>query len=81
MPTPNFQNHTLFHGDNLLFLRDTNPETIDLIATDPPCNKEKKDLLTLSGFQDVNRKDGHLTGDREPNIKRGRATRRGRKRR
>ena len=39
MATPNFQNRTLFHGDNLKFLRALNSETIDLIATDPPFNK------------------------------------------
>ena len=39
MATPNFENRTLFHGDNLKFLRGMNSETIDLIATDPPFNK------------------------------------------
>ena len=39
MPQPNFENRTLFHGDNLRFLRSINSETIDLIATDPPFNK------------------------------------------
>ena len=39
MATPNFSNRTLFHGDNLEFLRGINSETIDLIATDPPFNK------------------------------------------
>lgn len=36
---PNWQNRTLFHGDNLTFLRAMNSETVDLIATDPPFNK------------------------------------------
>ncbi len=36
---PNFQNRTLFHGDNLKFLRGLNSESIDLIATDPPFKK------------------------------------------
>ena len=35
----NFENRTLFHGDNLKFLRGMNSGTIDLIATDPPFNK------------------------------------------
>lgn len=35
----NFKNRTLFHGDNLSFLRNMNSETIDLIATDPPFKK------------------------------------------
>ncbi len=35
----NWQNRTLFHGDNLVFLRAMNSESVDLIATDPPFNK------------------------------------------
>ncbi|MDE0147046.1 MAG: DNA methyltransferase [Rhodospirillaceae bacterium] len=35
----NWQNRTLFHGDNLGFLRAMNSESVDLIATDPPFNK------------------------------------------
>ena len=41
MSTPNWKNRTLFHGDNLKFLRGMNSETVDLIATDPPFNKGK----------------------------------------
>ena len=37
--TPNVGNRTLFHGDNLPFLRGINSESIHLIATDPPFNK------------------------------------------
>ena len=37
--TPNWQNRTLFHGDNLRFLRAMNSDSVDLIATDPPFNK------------------------------------------
>ena len=37
----NFSNRTLFHGDNLLFLRGINANIVDLIATDPPFNKGK----------------------------------------
>ena len=36
---PNFLNRTLFHGDNLPFLRGLNSESVHLIATDPPFNK------------------------------------------
>ncbi len=36
---PNFQNRTLYHGDNLAFLRGLNSESVHLIATDPPFNK------------------------------------------
>lgn len=39
MPTPNFANRTLYHGENLGFLRGINSGTIHLIATDPPFNK------------------------------------------
>ena len=43
MPTPprNFESRTLYHGDNLPFLRGMNSGTVDLIATDPPFNKSK----------------------------------------
>ena len=39
MNKPNWKNRTLFHGDNLDFLRAMNSESVDLIATDPPFNK------------------------------------------
>ncbi len=39
MTAPNWPNRTLFHGDNLKFLRAMNSESVDLIATDPPFNK------------------------------------------
>ena len=41
MADPNFANRTLFHGDNLAFLRGMNTESVHLIATDPPFNKGK----------------------------------------
>ena len=41
MAEVNFQNRTLYHGDNLDFLRGMNSETVHLIATDPPFNKSK----------------------------------------
>ena len=41
MSTPNFVNRTLYHGDNLAFLRGMNSESVHLIATDPPFNKGK----------------------------------------
>lgn len=41
MGAVNFRNRTLFHGDNLNFLRGMNGETVHLIATDPPFNKSK----------------------------------------
>ena len=37
----NFKNRTLYHGDNLDFLRGMNSETVHLIATDPPFKKQR----------------------------------------
>ena len=37
----NWQNRTLFHGDNLAFMRAMNSESVDLIATDPPFNNPR----------------------------------------
>ena len=58
MAARNFQNRTLFKGDNLDFLRGMNSETVDLIATDPPFNKGKdfhatpESLAAGARFQD-----------------------------
>ena len=41
MPDRNFVNRTLYHGDNLAFLRGMNSGTVNLIATDPPFNKSR----------------------------------------
>ena len=41
MADPNWDNRTLFHGDNLPFLQAMDSESVDLIATDPPFNKSK----------------------------------------
>ena len=41
MPDRNFVNRTLYHGDNLDFLRGMNSGTVNLIATDPPFNKSR----------------------------------------
>ena len=41
MAEPNFKNRTLYHGDNLEFMRGMNSGTVHLIATDPPFNKNK----------------------------------------
>ena len=41
MSTPNFENRTLYHGENLDFLRRMNSETVHLIAMDSPFNKNK----------------------------------------
>ena len=56
--TANWDNRTLFHGDNLAFLRDMNSESVDLIATDPPFNKGRdfhatpESLAAGAKFQD-----------------------------
>lgn len=39
MAPPNFENRTLFQGDNLPVLRAMDSDSVDLIATDPPFNK------------------------------------------
>ena len=52
MGTPNWENRTLFHGDNLLFLRAMNSESVDLIATDPPFNKGRDFHATPASLAD-----------------------------
>ena len=55
---PNWANRTLFHGDNLDFLRALNSESVHLIATDPPFNKGRDfhatpdSLASGASFQD-----------------------------
>ena len=46
----NVVNRTLFHGDNLAFLRGINSGTVDLVATDPPFNKGKDFHATPDSF-------------------------------
>ena len=41
MADRNFENRTLYQGDNLAFLRGMNSGTVNLIATDPPFNKNR----------------------------------------
>ena len=58
MAERNFDNRTLFHGDNIDFLRAMNSDTVDLIATDPPFNKGRDfhatpdSLAAGASFQD-----------------------------
>ena len=67
MNNPNWKNRTLFHGDNLDFLRAMNSESVHLIATDPPFKKGKdfhatpNSLASGASFQDrwVWEKDVH----------------------
>ena len=37
--SPNWENRTLYRGDNLEFMRSMNSKSVHLIATDPPFNK------------------------------------------
>ena len=53
MPTRNFANRTLYHGDNLDFLRGMNSGTVNLIATDPPFNKSRDFHATPDGLSAV----------------------------
>ena len=58
MAKPNWKNRTLFHGDNLEFLRAMDSHTVHLIATDPPFKKGKDfhatpdSLAAGASFQD-----------------------------
>lgn len=55
---PNWENRSLFKGDNLTVLRAMNSRSVDLIATDPPFNKGKdfhatpESLSAGASFQD-----------------------------
>ena len=48
----NFANRTLYHGDNLGFLRGMNSRTVQLIATDPPFNKGRDFHATPDSLAD-----------------------------
>ncbi len=68
MADRNFENRTLYHGDNLPFLRGLNSETVNLIATDPPF--KNKDFHATPGslasgaqFQDRWRWDEDIHDD------------------
>ncbi len=56
--SPNWDNRTLFHGDNLKFLRAMNSDSVHLIATDPPFKKGRdfhatpESLASGASFQD-----------------------------
>ena len=52
MATPNWKNRTLYHGDNLKFMRAMNSESVDLIATDPPFNKGRDFHATPDSLAD-----------------------------
>ena len=53
MAPPNFANRTLFHGDNLTFLRGMNSGCVDLIPTDPPFKKQRGFFSDAGGFKDT----------------------------
>lgn len=69
MPEQNFANRTLYHGDNLDFLRGMNSGTVNLIATDPPFNKNRDfhatpdSLAKDARFQDRWRWDADVHDD------------------
>ena len=52
MGAPNFQNRTLYYGDNLPALRRMNSETVHLIATDPPFKKQRGFFSDVGGYDD-----------------------------
>ena len=52
MQEANWRNRTLFHGDNLPFLRAMNSESVDLIATDPPFKKGRDFHATPDSLAD-----------------------------
>ena len=52
MGTPNWENRTLFRGDNLEFLRAMNSESVHLIATDPPFKKGRDFHATPDSLAD-----------------------------
>ena len=57
MPQSTLKNRTLYHGDNLGFLRAMNSNSVHLIATDPPFNKGRDfhatpDSLAAGGSYD-----------------------------
>ena len=61
MATPNFENRTLFHRDNLLNTphRDGG---INHISNRVPCNQLKSNVYTLSGLRHENAKHGYMAG-------------------
>ena len=46
----NWENRTLYHGDNLAFMRSMNSGSVHLIATDPPFNKGRDFHATLESL-------------------------------
>lgn len=52
MGSPNFENRTLYYGDNLPALRRMNSESVHLIATDPPFKKQRGFFSEAGGYDD-----------------------------
>lgn len=52
MAEPNWKNRTIFHGDNLKFLRGMNSESVDLVYLDPPFNKKRKFIAVFGSEAD-----------------------------
>ena len=57
--TANWPNRTLFHGDNLKFMRAINSESVDLLLCGP-CNRLKSNTFTLSGLRREDEKREYL---------------------
>ena len=44
---PNWQNHTMWTGDNLDIMRGVNAESVDLIYLDPPFSSNRNDAAPI----------------------------------
>ena len=64
----NVSNRTLYHGDNLDFMRTLNSESIDLIATDPPFNKGRDFYATPDSLVRGAKFQDRWTWDRDVDI-------------
>ncbi len=58
--TANWTNRTLFHGDNLKFMRGLNHVTNRILLCGP-CNRLKSNTFTLSGLRRENKKRGYMS--------------------
>ena len=61
----NWQNRTLFHGDNLPFLRGMNSNSVHLISTDPPFNKNRDFHATPDSLADGASFQDHWSWERD----------------
>ena len=68
MAVPNFENRTLFHHDNLPVLCGMNSETVHLIATAPPFNKNRDFQATLESLARGARFSDRRSLERDSNL-------------